>query len=557
VGLRMARPWKHPKTGMWWLRNAVPRDLKAKRNELAAMGITLPSEVKHTLKTKVDALAKERWSAANVECEKRFAAMRNALINGPSNLSSKQIAAIAGDIARRLLASDPNLNDDYVEVKGRGELKVNWKQTVDLFALIGSNGLDRYAGTRDVINGFVAKALLKQGIAAIDNQSRLQLEARIVKDLPEHGRMLAAMQEDGDYRLPEFFQGRPALDVTFAKPAIDKVTFDQLIDGWQRHKKPAPASVRAYRNWCKAFVVWRNSDNAATVTKKEMIAWREALQANPKFNDKGNKNKLEGVRRIIDWGILNEKLDFHVNPAKGVTVPASKSKKEGWPDEQTALILIKAKEQTGYLRWAPLMMAVTGARAGEIAQLRVSDIQVDSEGQWSIRITHDAGRLKNNASERTIPLHSAVVVEGFPDYVKSLGSGGVDDRLFPSLFAATSVRRAFKNGEGETSRISGNSGDIYRRWLYGTKARNGKVSGGFLKPDNRYSPRHAWRHRIATLMRTYCDSDAEVRIAELEGHAKTSMTSRYGKSAPITVLRKAVESIPYDAIFGRPIGSET
>ena len=73
---------------------------------------------------------------------------------------------------------------------------------------------------------------------------------------------------------------------------------------------------------------------------------------------------------------------------------------------------------------------------------------------------------------------------------------------------------------------------------------------GFLKPDKRYAPRHAWRHRIATLMREYCETDADARLSALVGHAKTSTTSKYGKEAPIKLLRVAVESIPLDAIFG-------
>jgi hypothetical protein len=49
MGLRMASAWKHPKTDKWWYRKLTPNDLKAKRNELAAMGIKVALEVKHKL----------------------------------------------------------------------------------------------------------------------------------------------------------------------------------------------------------------------------------------------------------------------------------------------------------------------------------------------------------------------------------------------------------------------------------------------------------------------------------------------------------------------------
>ena len=411
MGLRMASAWKHPKTGIWWFSKTVPRDLRDKRNELAAMGITIGLEVKHTLDTKDDAVAEVRWSEANATCERRFEAMRKALVKGPSSLTQKQIAALAGDIARQVLGSDAEVSDAVVDLPNVGKLRVSWEQTVDLFKLIEVHDLARYPSVEAVVAKLIQSELLKQGIIAINNQSSQQLKVRIVKDLPKVAKMLAAIQDDGDYREPEWVQGRPKRHEAFSRTA-DKVTFKQLIVGWQLDRKPKPASVKAYEHWCSAFVRWRGSDDAATITRKDMIAWKEALQSDASLNGKGRKLKLEGVRSILEWGISNEKLPYEHNPARGVTVAASKSKKKGWPDEQAALILTKAREQSGYLRWAPLLMAVTGARAGEIAQLRISDVPEDDQGRWSVKIMPEAGTVKTEAGERTIPLHSAVVKEG-------------------------------------------------------------------------------------------------------------------------------------------------
>jgi hypothetical protein len=45
----MARPWKHPKSGIYWLRKGVPADLRValgKREEKFGLGTRDPSEAK-------------------------------------------------------------------------------------------------------------------------------------------------------------------------------------------------------------------------------------------------------------------------------------------------------------------------------------------------------------------------------------------------------------------------------------------------------------------------------------------------------------------------------
>jgi hypothetical protein len=54
MALAMARPWKHPKTGIYWLRKGVPNDLRT------AVG---KREEKFTLKTRDPAEAKRLHAA--------------------------------------------------------------------------------------------------------------------------------------------------------------------------------------------------------------------------------------------------------------------------------------------------------------------------------------------------------------------------------------------------------------------------------------------------------------------------------------------------------------
>jgi integrase len=69
-------------------------------------------------------------------------------------------------------------------------------------------------------------------------------------------------------------------------------------------------------------------------------------------------------------------------------------------------------------------MALSGARIGEVAQLWGSRI-VEIDGIHVMRIApaEDGGTLKNEGSERDVPIHPAIIERGFLDFVKQRGSG--------------------------------------------------------------------------------------------------------------------------------------
>lgn len=67
MALAMARPWKHPKTGIFWLRKRVPDDLRP---------ILGKREEKRSLGTRDSAEAKRLHSQALAELEQRWANLR-------------------------------------------------------------------------------------------------------------------------------------------------------------------------------------------------------------------------------------------------------------------------------------------------------------------------------------------------------------------------------------------------------------------------------------------------------------------------------------------------
>lgn len=86
--------------------------------------------------------------------------------------------------------------------------------------------------------------------------------------------------------------------------------------------------------------------------------------------------------------------------------------------------------------WGPLIGLLMGMRSNEIAQLRIKDI-VKQDGITCFRVIHDpkgdsATVLKNNASNRTLPIHPTLWQIGLQAYLDDLRSLGAN-RLFPNL----------------------------------------------------------------------------------------------------------------------------
>ena len=79
----MSRPWKHPKTGMYWFRKVVPDGMR---------GLVGRTEVRRTLRTKDPREAARRFT----EVAATVAAEWEVLRQGPKPLTRQQAAALAG-----------------------------------------------------------------------------------------------------------------------------------------------------------------------------------------------------------------------------------------------------------------------------------------------------------------------------------------------------------------------------------------------------------------------------------------------------------------------------
>ena len=243
-------------------------------------------------------------------------------------------------------------------------------------------------------------------------------------------------------------------------------------------------------------------ENAARVTVDDLRAWRQALLADGRTVSTAD-NYLSNVRILFRWAADGGRLP--VNPAEGLRLggvkPKAGERRLPFSDEEARLILEKARGLGGADRWIPWLLAFTGARVEEVAQALVADVR-ERDGIAYLDINAEGGgkSLKNAGSARRVPLHPALVAEGFLDYVQGLPPEGP---LFPDLKPGP-----FGDRSAAYSKRAG-------RWLRGLGI-----------TDGRKVANHSWRHRFKDVCR---DAGVAKDVHDrLTGHSEGDVSGGYG-----------------------------
>ncbi len=156
------------------------------------------------------------------------------------------------------------------------------------------------------------------------------------------------------------------------------------------------------------------------------------------------KNIL-GVKLTLDFGFHKTSLiedRTWRNPFEGFQDGGKKGRKsrpKGFTDEQVQTVFSKEvfKPKTTERFWIPVILFYTGARLDEIAQLHCADVKLSPVPHLVVENLEDedpalAKLLKNESSDRTIPIHEDLIEIGFLDYVEAIRQSG-RTHLFPNL----------------------------------------------------------------------------------------------------------------------------
>jgi integrase len=172
--------------------------------------------------------------------------------------------------------------------------------------------------------------------------------------------------------------------------------------------------------------------------------------------------------------------------------------------------------------WIPLVAMFTGARIGEVAQLRLGDVRQE-RGVWFVHIRHDAGEglATKSGKSRPAAVHSLLEDIGFLEFhARQCERAGSNPGtvLFPELAP---------NARGQ---ISGTPSRWWRDYLAAIGVKDPSVEGG----DGFGS--HSFRHTLADRLRDEAEL-LDTEIAVCLGHSIKTTTSGYGRLTQGTVSK--------------------
>lgn len=495
----MASAWKHPDSGIYYVRQRIPRDVLAvargqqlKFPKDAGEGsIRLGPQETHakaSLRTRDPREAKSRQAAALAHLGKFWQSLRD----GPRQLSHKQIIALAGDFRVRAIAKwedEPGPASIWARLL---ELSTNWDE----------------ATKRREVAPFVADHLARHALC-VDAYTKAALGDAMFRVGQDVAALMKRRAEGGNWQ-DQNVESFPALELDVPSgAAATAVSMRELFQGWKREARAGNYAEKTFNEYGAAverLVTFIGHDDASRVSPKDIVAYKDMRLGTINPRTKAslsaktvNDGDLAALKSVFGWAVSNHRLPS--NPASGITIKVAKPEKQrgpGYTDDEAVSILKAAfaysaaeaelNKTAAAKRWAPWLCALTGARIGEVLQLRRTDVR-ESGSHWTMTITPEAGPVKNK-KRRVVPLHPQLIELGFVAFVQS----SKDGYLFLTATKKEEVRGRLN---GVKNRIS----EFVRS----------------IVSDERVRPNHAWRHRLITLSRRH-GVDQELRRM-ITGHA--------------------------------------
>jgi integrase len=403
------------KSGTYSSRKRIPQDVRDEYGRLYGPR----HEAKRTFPASLTVSeAKARHAEWSSEIETRIATIRARQRGERQPLTERQALALAGEWYREFTArheENPGSPDHWATA---------WETAVDLHELVGPEDIRPLLAKEAKADQFLAD----RGLSLTDDAYRLFLDCLL--GLFMEAVLLLKRRALTDYSEDERLKQLPKFDKT-PKPRkqAEGLTFWKLFEAYVAAKQPAASTVNRQRGVFKSLEQHFGDKRVTAITADDAQEWADGLlnktpgPGKKKLSPRTvNEIYCSTARAVFNWAISARRLSS--NPFTGikVTEPRRVSNRET-PEFTDAEVSIVLNASLGFAspkrafdaarRWVPWLCAYTGARAGEMTQLRAADV-VRQDGIWAVKITPDAGTVKTG-KPRTVPLHEHLIEQGFLD----------------------------------------------------------------------------------------------------------------------------------------------
>ena len=283
-------------------------------------------------------------------------------------------------------------------------------------------------------------------------------------------------------------------------PGKPEVSLRSLYQSWADKTVVKARTVEETRYIVELLATQLGHDDAARIDAPGLRAWRDAMLAHGRTNNTWN-NRLSMLNAVLAWGVSEGHLP--ANPAEGLRLRKNRQQSPlPYSDADAAKILNAARAETRpSLRWAHWLMAFSGMRAGEVLQLTAQDVRQDGD-LWFIAVHEDdATKSVKTGQRRNVPIHPALIAEGFTAYARSIPG---DEPLFPD-------KALDKHGNR-----GGRAWNVIGKWVRRTVG----ITDPLKAPD------HSWRHRVEDELRA-AEVPEDARDA-IVGHSRQTTGRQYG-----------------------------
>ena len=578
----MAQPFKHPSSGIYYLRRKVPPELQS----------ALGREFKKSLKTRDPAEAKGRFARAWAESEEAFALAR-AGQTGAEVISPEAAYQLAVQWARDTMAR-LDRTGSFTDVLIPGLVTGVYGENSDYEAT-------QYLSTRRALSeGYgpdgddfgpwvardIAETLRRHHLPQPLPGSRAgeALRAAFIEQMHKVSDW-AERRYGGEYLPPGLDLPAP-MPINFglqksqgpskAKAAMKLLA---LFESYSKEKLLNDGDSRATRKTLASFgatvqrFIELMGDLDITDISREVVARFRAELARlpakgegtrgmdarqliakadkeglPRLSEPTIRNHLRALSAVLSHGLrmqwLTENPVIAGGVGRGAAVAATRraaaaSRRKDYTGDELKAIFSSpvfadpnwAPPRASFGKawyWLPLLLYYTGARREELAQLQVADVLRSEDGIDYLSILDTEGEddgersVKTKGSRRRIPLHPDLIARGFLDYVASQPKGG---QLFPAL------------KPNPAGYFGANFGKRWSEYLRKT-----------VKLDSPVSPIHGFRHTFKTLCRD-AGIPEDVHDA-ITGHAGPGGIARDYGSMPLRRMAQELGKLPSAPLSG-------